>query len=219
MFRVRKTAALCAIAAAVMISITLAGCGSGSSASHAISQAQAQAVAGAFSMATSDALSGSFSGSASERANGRVDMSTMLRDIRPDTANGCTPTANGESCTFPISANDSAPCTDGGTIAVTGSISGNISNSGSGSLSAQVTLVPQNCAVDGVVVNAGTPPVLGTGVINLVDSAPVYPIAITESGDIDFGLGSCAVSLTYTSTASGCTMSGNACGTPISGPC
>jgi hypothetical protein len=221
MFRVRRTAALCVTIFAVMLSI---GCGSGSS-SQAMSQAQAQAVAGAFSMATSDALSGSFSGSASGSDNdlssnvARPLMSTVLRDIRPDTASGCTSTANGESCSFPVSANDSPPCTGGGTIAVTGTISGNISNSGSGSLSAQVTLTPQNCAVDGVVVNGGTPPVTGTGSINLTDSAPVYPIVITESGDINFGLGSCPVSLTYTSTANGCTMTGNACGSPITGTC
>jgi hypothetical protein len=218
MFRAGKTAVLCVIVFAVMLST---GCGSGSSTTHMISQAQAQAVVGAFSAATTDALSGSFAGSANDRPlNGaRVLMSNVLRDIRPDTAPGCTPTANGETCTFPVSSNDSQPCTDGGTIAVTGTISGNIANNGSGSLNAQVTLTPESCAVDGVVVNPGTSPILGTGQINLVDSAAVYPIIIKESGDINFGEGSCAVTLTYTSTANGCTMTGNACGAAVSGSC
>ena len=223
MFRVRKIAVLYVIvfAGTTMLSITLTGCGSSSS--HTISQAQAQAVAGAFSMATSDALSSSYSGSANESANestgARAVMSTARRDIRPDTASGCTPTANGESCTFPVSTDDSQPCTNGGTIAVTGTLAGNISSGGSGSLNVQVTLIPENCAVDGVVVNGGTPSVLGTGQINLVDSAPVYPIIINESGDINFGAGNCPVSLTYTATANGCTMTGNACGSSISGTC
>jgi hypothetical protein len=210
----------------VMMPLTLltllvaAGCGG--STNHAITQAQAQAAAGALSSATTAGLGGSFSASASPSGDARRSLSTVMEDIgaaQAATQTGCTQTSGGETCSFPISSNDSQPCTDGGTIAVSGSISGTVNNNGSGSLNAQVTLIPQNCAVSGVIIS-GAPSVIGTGQITLVQSAPVLPIALSEVGNISFGQGACPVNLTYTvSDINSCTVSGTACGYPITGTC
>jgi hypothetical protein len=213
-----KGAAIYKLMVAVLFSIALTGCGSGSNNNHVLSQAQAQAVAGAFSQATSDALQTSFGATAESKSAG-VGISSAMADIQLAQSTGCTPVANGEICNFPVSSNNSQPCTDGGTIAVAGSISGTVNNNGSGSLSAQFTLTPQNCAVDGVVINA-PPTIAGTGTITLVNSAPTLPITLSEVGNINFGAGACPVNLTYSVTStSSCTVSGTACGTTISSTC
>jgi hypothetical protein len=219
MFRTKRAGISSSLVVALLFSVALGGCGSGGNSNHALSQAQAQAVAGAFSQATSDALQSSFGANAPESKGAGVGISNVVADIRLDQSTGCTPVANGEICNFPISSNNSQPCTSGGTIAVSGTISGTVNNNGSGALAAQFTLTPQNCAVDGVVINA-PPTIAGTGTITLVNSGPTLPITLSEVGDINFGAGACPVNLTYSVTsASSCTVTGTACGTTISSTC
>lgn len=226
MARMKKTYFLRLTVVFLTFLIALMAAGCGGSTNHAITQTQAQAVAGALSAATSAGLGGSFSTSASPSDDARRSLSTVVEDIgaaqnsaRNSAQTGCTQTANGETCSFPVSSNDSQPCTDGGTIAVSGTIAGTINNDGSGSLNAQLTLIPQNCAVSGVIIS-GAPSVIGTGQITLAQSAPVLPIVLTEVGNISFGAGSCPVDLTYTvSSVNSCTVSGTACGYPITGTC
>jgi len=218
MFRMKAHTSLCLIVVAAMLSILCGGCGSSSS--NNMSQAQAQAVTAEVSQAVAQALASAFNLNPPAERTVRPSLSTVVRDIRPNLTSGCTPTANGEDCNWPIA--DSGPCPQGGTIAVAGDINAALDNSGDGSVNSQLTVTPANCGVSNLVINGD--PSIGVGLqMSFANSAPVFPITISENGGISYGpnpSGSCKFDVTYTITsATSCTMTGTACGRSFNGSC
>jgi hypothetical protein len=225
MFRNKRSGSFCSIVAATLLSILCVGCGSSSSTNSNMSQAQAQAVAQQFSQAIVQALSGAVPATAPPAASdARLNLSTVVSDIRPDALPGCTSTSNGENCNIPISLTN-YPCgvPQGGTISVTGDVDGTLTNTGSGSLSAQLAITPANCSVSNLILN-GDPSINVGGQVNFTNNeTPVFPVTFTETGGISFGpnpSGSCQVNATYTINSSlSCTVSGTVCGQSVSGSC
>lgn len=204
------------VLAAVLVCI---GCGGGSGSSSmqtpAVSPAQAQAVSHEIVQAVVSAVSSSFSLPAALPQDGRPSLSEATSAIRPD-ASGCTVTPTGESCNFPLSY--TGPCPQAGTIGVSGDISGNLSNSGSGSINTQITVTPANCEVSNLTIN-GDPNVMMNGQINFTNSALTFPITLSETGGISYGpnpSGSCQLKVTYTvNSQTSCTASGTVCGQSV----
>ena len=222
MFPAKRTASLMLDCLAAMISILSSGCGGGSSMNN-MSQAQAQAVAQQFSQAVVQAL-GTAVPATAPSASARPSLSTAVRDLRPDALPGCTSTSTGQNCNIPISLTN-YPCTgsQGGTISVTGDVDGTLNNTGSGSVSAQLTITPAQCSISNLIVN-GDPSITVGGQINFTDNeTPAFPVTFTETGGISYGpnpSGSCQVNATYTINSSrACTVSGTVCGQSVSGSC
>jgi hypothetical protein len=215
----KRNMSLGLIVVASILSVVWIGCGSSGSSSNNLSQAQAQAVVGQLSQALVMALQSAFLVSA-PATSARPSLSTVIKDIRPDQATVCTPTVNGENCDWPVSY--SGPCPAGGTISVTGDIDGTLDNSGGGSVQTQLVITPANCSVSNLVIN-GDPSVSVDGQIGFATDAPVFPITMTESGGLSYGphpAGSCKFDVTYTiNSETSCTISGTACGQPVSGSC
>ncbi|MFY9646029.1 MAG: hypothetical protein WAK29_12665 [Terriglobales bacterium] len=211
------------IVIAVIVSILCSGCGGGSS-SSSISQAQAQAVTVQLSQAVGQALSSAFGASEPAGRDVHPSLATVVRDIgSPNVSNGCTPTGTGENCNWPI--HFVAECPQGrvlGTITVAGDIEVTLNNSGSGSVSSQLTITPQSCTVSNLVIN-GDPDIAVAVNMSFADSAPVFPVTLTESGGISYGpnpSGSCQLNVNYTITsATSCSITGTACGQSVSGSC
>jgi hypothetical protein len=225
-FRNKRSESFCSIVAATLLSILCAGCGSSSNSTNSnMSQAQAQAVAQQFSQAVVQALSGAVPATASPTASDtRPSLSTVVSDIHPDALPGCTSTSNGETCNIPVSLTN-YPCggPQGGTISVAGDVDGTLTNTGSGSLSAQLAITPANCSVSNLILN-GDPSINVGGQINFTNNeTPVFPVTFTETGGISYGpnpSGSCQVNATYTINSSlSCTVSGTVCGQSVSGSC
>jgi hypothetical protein len=132
----------------------------------------------------------------------------------------CVSSANGESCNWPISTTFNCP--GGGTMAVSGDLSGTLSNTGNGSAQAQIAADPASCSVNGIVLN-GDPHITVTGQANIANDAPVWPITGSETGGVTFGpnpSGSCQLNLNFSVNAKlSCTVTGTACGQTISGTC
>jgi hypothetical protein len=225
-FRIKGNASFCLVVVAAMLSVLCSGCGSGmgSSMNNSMSPAQAQAVTDQVVQALTQALGNTFSSNSIAVNEARQSLSTVVRDIGSDASGGCTPTATGESCDWPISLmND--PCTgpQGGTISVSGDIDGTLNNSGSGSVSADITITPANCSVSNLIVN-GDPSISVGGQVSFTDNeTPVFPITFTETGGISYGpnpSGSCQLHVTYTINSSlSCTVSGTVCGQSVNGSC
>ena len=186
------------------------------STSKNLSQAQSQAVALAISNGIAQALTGALGVVADNtRAN------AMYREAAPQTTGlTCTPTSTGESCTLPIDATFN--CSGGGTLAISGTLSGTLDNSGDGSAQAQLSADPSKCSVDGIVLN-GDPSVNVASTVTITADAPVWPITGMETGGVTYGpnpSGSCQFNVTYTVNQNlSCTVSGTACGQPVSGSC
>lgn len=201
---------------AITLAMVSAGCGSGMS--HTLSPAQAQAVSQQMVQAVVPAVENAISQSGT--LNPPPSLSRGIGELHSDQSSGCTPSGTGENCNFPLSASE--PCSEGGTIAVTGDIQGTLSNSGSGSFSSQITLTPTNCKVSNVTFN-GDPNISIDGQISFTQTGPTFPIALTESGGISFGpnpSGSCQVNVTYMiNSLSSCTVSGMICGRSVNGSC
>jgi len=218
-FRTERNPSLCAIAAASLL-ILSSGCGSSSSHSsnNAISPAQAQAVTSEVSQAIAQALSNTFVISMSPAV---PSLSAIPADISSRlSSSACVATSTGETCNWPISF--SGPCPGGGTISVTGDVAGTLDNSGGGSVLTQLTITPSNCSVSNLTIN-GDPNVAVNGQINFTQTAPAFPITLTEIGGVSFGpnpSGSCQFNVKYTlSSQTSCTISGTACGQTVSGSC
>jgi len=85
-----------------------------------------------------------------------------------------------------------------------------------------LTITPSACSVSGLTLN-GDPSITVNGQINFSQTAPLFPITLSETGGISYGpnpSGSCQVKVTYTvSSATTCTVTGSACGQPVNGPC
>ncbi len=207
---------------AAILAMVGSGCGGGSSmsGSNTLSAAQAQAVSGQVVQAVTAAL-GDALGAAPPAANGaRHGLSTVMADAHPDTSSsGCTSTATGESCNLPLSY--TGPCSGGGTISVSGDISGTLDTSGDGSFGTQMTITPSNCSVSGTTFN-GDPDITIAGQISFASDNFVYPITFMEGGGIAYGpnpSGTCSVNVTYSITASTCSVTGTVCGQSVNGSC
>ncbi|MGA2457326.1 MAG: hypothetical protein ABSF85_07150 [Terriglobales bacterium] len=98
------------LATAILV-ILCGGCGSSSSSSssNTMSAAQAQAVSQQVLQAVVAALENAFGVSPSAARDARTSLSTVVGDIQPDQSSGCTPTATGESCNFPLSYSGHVP--------------------------------------------------------------------------------------------------------------
>ncbi len=222
-----RSGSFCMIVVAALLSILCVGCGSSNSNStnNNMSQPQAQAVAQQFSQAITQALSGAVpSTEPPETTDARPSLSTAISDMHPDALPGCTSTSNGQTCNIPISLTN-YPCggTQGGTISITGDVDGTLTNTGSGSLSAQLAVTPASCSVSNLIVN-GDPSINVGGEINFSNNeTPVFPVTFTETGGISYGpnpSGSCQLNVTYTVNSSlACTISGTVCGQSVSGSC
>jgi hypothetical protein len=227
MSRMKTNASLSLTVIAATLSLLCSGCGSSSNnssmSSNSMSQAQAQAVAEEVSQAISQALGSAVPSSASATSGARPSLSAAVSDIRPDASGGCTSTATGQNCNFPISLT-AYPCTgpQAGTISVTGDIDGTLTDAGAGSLSGQFTITPANCSVSNLLVN-GDPSISVAGQINFTNTAITFPVVFTETGGLSYGpnpSGSCQVNATYTINAQlACTVAGTVCGQPVNGTC
>ena len=209
-------AVTCFAATVVGLAALMIGCGGSNSMNNSLSPAQAQSVATAVSSGVVQAMTGALGAVIDPLPGG-------MRRIGPvpnTSAVSCVTSANGESCTWPISTNFSCP--GGGTMAVSGDLSGTLSNTGNGSAQAQITATPANCSVNGVVLN-GDPSVTVAGQASIGNYAPVWPVTGTETGGVTFGpnpSGSCQLNLTFTVNESlSCTVTGTACGHTVSGSC
>ncbi|MGA2375664.1 MAG: hypothetical protein ABSF72_09085 [Candidatus Sulfotelmatobacter sp.] len=225
MFRIERSRSFYLIALAALLPILSTGCGSNSSTNNNLSQAQAQAVAQQVSQALTQALGAAVPATATAPAtDAHPSLSTVVNDLHPDALPGCTSSSNGETCNIPISLTN-YPCSgsQGGTISVTGDVDGTLTNTGSGSLSAQLAITPANCSVSNLILN-GDPSINVAGQINFTNNeTPVFPVTFTETGGISYGpnpSGSCQVNATYTINSSlSCTISGTVCGQSVSGSC
>ncbi len=206
---------------AAILAILCVGCGGGSSPMNAtLSAAQAQAVSQQVVQALTAALGNTFGGTPSVANEAHTSLSAAVGEAHPDTSGGCTVTGTGESCNFPLSY--TGPCSGGGTISVSGDVSGTLNSSGDGSIGTQITVTPTNCAVSGTTFN-GDPDITIDGQIGFTNSNPSYPITFTEGGGISYGpnpAGSCQVNVTYTiNSLSSCTVTGTVCGQSVNGSC
>ena len=204
---------------AVTAILIYTGCGS-STHNNSLSAAQAQAVSQQVVQAVAQALANALHLNLPAAEQPPARMSETLGDIRPDQSLNCISTPTGQTCMFPISS--TGPCTKGGTISVAGDIQGTLNNTGSGSLGAQVTITPANCAVSNVTFN-GDPDISIAGQINFTNAGPSFPITLTEGGGITYGpnpAGSCQLNVTYSiNSVSSCTVTGTVCGQPVNGNC
>jgi hypothetical protein len=197
------------------------GCGGDSSSSQNISQAQAQAVSAEMAQALAQALGDAFATGLPAAGGAHPSLAAAVKNIHPDSSSSpCTSTATGENCNWPVSFD--GPCPGGGTIAVTGNVDGSLDNTGVGSIQTLLTITPASCSVDSLVIN-GDPSVTVDGQINFTDSAPVFPITLTEVGGVSYGpnpSGSCQFNVTYAITSeTSCTITGTACGQSVNGSC
>jgi hypothetical protein len=225
-FCTKRSRSLCLTAFALLLVILSLGCGSSNNngmSNNSMSQAQAQAVAQQVSQAIAQALGGVVPASAPATGESRPSLAAAVNDIHPDASSGCTQTGTVENCNWPIStSNNPFACPQGGTISVSGDISGTLNTSGTGSVGGDITITPANCSVSNLIIN-GDPSISVGGQINFTDNEIAFPITFTETGGISYGpnpSGSCQVNATYTINSSlSCTISGTVCGQTVSGSC
>ena len=222
MSRMKIPALLCLIMAAALLVVLCVACGSSTSSS--LSAAQAQAVSSqllqAVALALENAIPPAPAAAPAATGEARPSLSTVVTDIYAAQSSGCIPSGTGESCDWPV--NVSEPCPGGGIVGVTGDVNGTLNNSGSGSISTQLTVTPASCSVSNLVIN-GDPNVMIGAQINFVNSALAFPVSLTEHGGISYGphpSGSCQVNVTYTvNSLTSCTATGTVCGHSVSGSC
>lgn len=213
--KVSTVALVLSFAAIVALAIIMIGCGS-SIKSNSLTQAQAQAVASAVSTGVSQSVEAAFGAREFKPVNGVAHIEQP--EPRSSSFN-CTTTPTGESCSATVDSTYSCPA--GGTIAVSGNVSGTFSGT-SGSAQEQITATPASCVVDGLTIN-GDPSITVAGQINISNSLPVFPITATETGGVSFGpnpSGSCTFNVSVSVSSSlACTISGTACGQTLNGGC
>jgi hypothetical protein len=205
------------LAAFVGLAALMIGCGSSNSMHNNLTPAQAQAVASAVSSGIVQAMTGALGVASITPGPGGMHRI----DPVPNTSTlTCVSSASGENCNWPIASTFSCP--GGGTMAVSGDLSGTLSNTGNGSAQAQITAAPANCSVNGIVLN-GDPHITVAGQANIANDAPVWPITGSETGGVTFGpnpSGSCQFNLNFSVHANlSCTVTGTACGQTINGSC
>jgi|SRR5580692_282991 hypothetical protein len=216
--RVINAALLCATLVVATLFMLSAGCGSSSS--NNLSQAQAQAVTQQISLALDQALTTAIASNAVSEKDVHPGLATIVSSLHSDQSSPCSVTATGENCNFPIS--DTVACSAGGTISVTGDVTGTLNSNGGGSIQTAITVTPTSCSVSNLVIN-GDPSVTVDSQINFSGSAPAYPITFAETGGISYGpkpSGSCQINVSSTiSSPTSCTISGTVCGRSVSGSC
>ncbi|MGA9528399.1 MAG: hypothetical protein WBS24_09805 [Terriglobales bacterium] len=203
--------------AVALLALVCTGCGSShTSSSNNMSQAQAQAVSQELVQAVEQALNNAFSGSAWAKSPTHSPLAEALSSIRPEDSSPCT-IGSSIDCTI----NSSASCPQGGTVSVSGSIDGTLNN-GSGSIDTTLTVTPNKCALDSVVIN-GDPDVAFTSDFNFTNDALDFPITATTNGGISYGpnpSGSCTMNVTITiNSATSCSVTGSVCGQSVNGSC
>jgi len=208
---------------AAILAILCSGCGSSSSPSSTagpLDAAQAQAVSQQVVQALTTALGDALGVTLPSGRPAHPSMATVVADSHPYASSGCTTTSTGESCNLPLSYSGS--CSAGGTISVSGDISGTLDSTDSGNIGAQITVTPSNCAVSGTTFN-GDPDITINGQIGFSDANIVYPVTLTEGGGISYGpdpSGTCSLNVTYSISSSlTCTVTGTICGQSVNGSC
>ncbi len=131
-------------------------------------------------------------------------------------------------CTIPVAFD--GVCAGGGTIAITGSLTGDLDYSDTGAVTALLTVMPANCAIPGTtLVMTGDPNLTVTG-SGLEFYGGLSTFSVTETGSITYGpkpAGTCQTDLTITAsfigdaqhTVKSCTLTGTACGETINQSC
>jgi len=194
----------------LILLLTACGTSKSNSGDNNLSPAQAQEIAHAMSEGVSQSVGGGF-GAFSAAANHKVIRKTEF-------ANDSGPSCSGDNCTWQIS--DTFACAQGGTLSVSGFVSGSLDGYGDGSVQEQISEVPGSCAVDGIVFN-GDPQLTVSGGIQMSNWNPVWPLTGTLSGGVSFRpnpSGVCQFNLNFSvnSDLTG-TYSGTACGQAVSG--
>jgi hypothetical protein len=200
-----------------LLSLLCCSCGSNN---NSVSNAQAQAISQELVTAMQSALTGQFYGGGSGGAH--ASLSRIIREARPEGESGCTqnpPIPNGETCNFPISYTGTCPA--GGTISVSGDFNVTLNNSGTGSDSSTLTIIPTNCGVSDLTIN-GDPSVTFATTIGYTNGVFDFPVTMNESGGISYGphpSGSCTVNVSLTVQQNSCSVSGSVCGHAVNGDC
>jgi len=206
--------------AVAILAVMGASCGGGSQ-NNEMSQAQAQAVSQELVTAVEQALTAEFStagaGSSPAQSSAKPGIAKGLADrIQPDGPVSCL-TGSTINCTI----NGTATCPQGGSVSVSGSITGTLNN-GSGSVDTSLTATPAGCVVDNLTIN-GDPNIAFTTDFNVTDDNLDFPVTATTDGGISFGpnpSGSCTLNVTVTiNSFSNCSVSGKVCGQSVSGSC
>jgi hypothetical protein len=134
-------------------------------------------------------------------------------------SNGLAAASNGASDPF----NDTAQCSAGGTISVTGNFTDNLDANGSGTSSGSFTETPNGCKVTtshGQFTVNGDPNLTGSWSMQYANWSPVGDMTYTLKGGFKFAgpsTGSCAIDITSktnTSTFTG-TVTGKVCGQSV----
>ncbi len=213
-----KSAHAIAFSAATLVGVALImlGCGTSNSSSKTLSPAQAQSIATGISNGVGQAVTGAFAiASLKPGTNVMRNAETSPNVMLPI----CTPTPSGEVCVWAVSS--TYACPGGGTMPVTGNITGELTT-GTGSAQVQIAATPTNCSVNGLVLN-GDPQVNLAAMVRILNDNPVWPLTGTETGGVTYGpnpSGSCQLNLGFTVNANqSCTVTGTACGQPVSGSC
>lgn len=195
------------------------GCGS-SSTSNTLSAAQAQAVSQELTSAVSSALTATISSGLPAPGYERPSIASALKQLRDAQASGCTASSTGQTCD--IAVNYTGSCAGGGSISVSGDFNFTLDNTGDGSDSSSLTIIPTNCSVSNLVIN-GAPSITVATEFNIKADAMSYPFSLTETGGISYGpnpSGRCSVDATMNvSSPTSCSISGSICGRKLTGTC
>lgn len=208
-----------ALSAVTLIGVALLmlGCGTSNSSSKSLTQSQALSIATSISNGVGQAVTGAFGiASLGAGTNAMTNVEASPNAMLPI----CTPTPSGEVCVWPVSSTYSCP--GGGSMPVTGSITGSLSTGGTGSAQVQIAATPANCSMNGLVLN-GNPQVNLAGSVRILNNNPEWPLTGTETGGVTYGpnpSGSCQLNLTFTVNSNqSCTVTGTACDQSVSGNC
>jgi hypothetical protein len=202
-----------------LLSLLCVSCGSSSVGNQDLSPAQAEAISQQVVTALQGALASTESGFTGLQS-AHPSIATLMHEATPSQASDCTINSNGETCNIPITY--TGPCPGGGTIGVSGDLDFTLNNSGGGTDSTSITVTPTNCAVSNLTIN-GDPNVTVTTQVSFADDQLEFPLTLTERGAVSYGpkpSGTCSLNVALTiNSQSSCTISGTACGQPVSGSC
>jgi hypothetical protein len=205
------------IAVAILALAPLLPTSCGSSNHNAISNAQAQAISQEFVSAAGSAMTGQFYGGGSGAVH--ASLSKIIRGSRPEASSGCTVNPSGQTCNFPIAYTGSCP--GGGTISVSGDFDLTLNDSGTGSDSSTLTIMPTNCVVSDLTIN-GDPGVTLATTLGYNNDIFDFPVTMNESGGISYGphpSGNCTVNVSLTLQQNSCSVTGTVCGHSVNGGC
>ena len=214
------------IALLLGISLTLIGCGGSGSALNPnpnpnnLTPAQAQQLGNEASVDVGSALADALGGS--PLANDRTKILGALRRDNQAVSASAQTTCSGTSCTVSYT----YQCPDGGSIAVSGSVTASDLTSANGT----ITETPTNCS-DGTLVINGDPDVMID--IQANNNGTTTTVNITIDGGISFSpvqagqfpTGTCTSNLNISASAQdntgalACSVGGSICGQAVSASC